>query len=79
MRLAALSNAIVCSVFLTAVSVSTPALADIIYNAVNWPVQFTNLIFPGVSSPMDVNITDDVSFNSIFGTGDPPSTKVPYF
>ena len=60
---------------------STSVQADVVtFNGNGQPISITGLSVPNEALLFDVTITYNVSFNSIFGPGNPtPSVDVPYF
>jgi len=67
---------------LLALAMNSPLVhADVVtFNGNGQPISITGLIVPNETTLFDVTITYNVSFNSIFGSGNPtPSVEVPYF
>jgi len=59
---------------------SAVSAALVTFNSSGQPIAITGLSVPNQSSLFDVTITYNVSFNSLFGAGNPtPSGRVPYF
>lgn len=70
------------TVCLLALAMNSPLVhADVVtFNGNGQPISITGLFVPNETTLFDVTITYNVSFNSIFGSGNPtPSVEVPYF
>lgn len=62
------------------VKLSTVSAGLVSFNSNGQPIAITGLSVPNESSLFDVTITYNVSFNSLFGAGNPtPSGQVPHF